>query len=257
MGSFWLVIVLLNSTVVGMLEFVGIEFGMTIWEIGGEKFFSKVWAVKLISSSVLHRTALLSVFIPFSSLDQLLLKALMKMLRGRKIVQISLHFWLQSAMHAHGVYPKCVSRICNFYAACCTCLQAPNTADSPSVIESPALPNWVKFCENENPSMEESDDEFVLPKVAGSADTKNLNDDHTRHVKHIACEITDSDANGLAEVLRERFNSSDAVCSALAICDGIDLSESLMVKILQRFSNDWISAFGFFKWAKNKAGYVP
>jgi len=33
MGSFWLVIVLLNSTVVGMLEFVGIEFGMTIWVI--------------------------------------------------------------------------------------------------------------------------------------------------------------------------------------------------------------------------------
>lgn len=181
----------------------------------------------------------------------------MKMLRGRKIVQISLHFWLQSAIHAHGVYPKCVSRICNFYAAYCTGLQAPNTADSPSVIESPALPNWVKFCENENPSMQESDDEFVLPKLAGWADTKNLNDDHTRLVKHMACEITDSDSNRLTEVLRERFNSPDAVCSALAIYDGIDLSESLMVKILQRFSNDWISAFGFFKWAKNQSGYVP
>lgn len=172
-----------------------------------------------------------------------------------KIVKLSSCVWLQNATCLHGIYRKLTSQTCCLHATFCTSTESSVGDDSNSIVESPELPSWVKFCENDNPAVVESDDDFVLPKVAKWFNTQRLNDDHCKHVKHMVGEIMDSDVNRLTKALKGKFDSPDAIYSAVAGFGAIDLSESLVEKILQRFSNDWIPAFGFFKWAKHQTGY--
>lgn len=177
------------------------------------------------------------------------------MLSSHKFVKHCLCFWPRKAVCLYGVYPNICSCTREISASFCTSLEPPNAANSLDVVESPELPNWIKFCEHENPSAAESDDDFVLPKIAGWADTQKLHVDHSKHVKHMVGEIVDSDINRLAEVLKGLSESPNAVCCALAEYNHIKLSESLVEKVLLRFRNDWIPALGFFNWAKDQSGY--
>ncbi|XP_021720033.1 pentatricopeptide repeat-containing protein At3g22670, mitochondrial-like [Chenopodium quinoa] len=178
------------------------------------------------------------------------------MLSCRKIAKCVVCFWPREAVHLYGVYQNITSYRRPICASFCTFPESPNAADTLNVVESPELPNWIKFCEHEDPSVVESDD-FVLPKIAEWADTQKLHVDHSKYVKHMVGEIVDSDVNRLAEVIKGQSELPNAVGYALAECGQIDLSESLVEKILQRFRNDWVPAFGFFKWAKDQTGFMP
>lgn len=160
-------------------------------------------------------------------------------------------------MHLYGVCRNITDNARHFCASFCTFPESPNAADALDVVESPELPNWIKFCEHENPSVVKLDDDFVLPKIAKWADTQRLHVDHSKHVKHMIGEIVDSDVNRLAEVLKGWFESPNAVGYVLDAFGRIELSEGLVEKILLRFRHDWIPAFGFFKWAKDQTGYMP
>ncbi|XP_074281625.1 pentatricopeptide repeat-containing protein At3g22670, mitochondrial-like [Silene latifolia] len=164
------------------------------------------------------------------------------MLSSRKILKLSLLFWPRKVAPLKGFCPKVASRNSFTYASFCT---AP---------ESPELPDWIKYCEHGNPSTNR--DDFVLPKIAAWAESRKVNGDHTKLVKHIAAEIVDSDLNKLCEILKEGFDSVDAVGGALSECDRIQLSESLVLKVLLRFRHDWIPSFRFFNWAKQQEGYL-
>ncbi|XP_057252127.1 pentatricopeptide repeat-containing protein At3g22670, mitochondrial [Beta vulgaris subsp. vulgaris] len=178
------------------------------------------------------------------------------MFSSHKFAKVPLCYRLREAVHFSCVYQNITSGTNYLCASFCTVLGSPNAADSLDIVESPELPNWIKFCEHETPSVAESDDDFVLPKIAKWADTQKLHADHSKHVKHIVGEIVDSDVNRLAEVLKGWFESPDAVGDALAEHSQIPLSESLVEKILLRFRNNWIPAFGFFRWAKDQTGYM-
>lgn len=127
------------------------------------------------------------------------------------------------------------------------------TTGSPTTAESPELPDWVKFSQNNNPAGSDSDDDFVIPKLAYWAE--NQKHDHRSKVDgYVLKETIDSDIDKISELLKFRHSSADAVVQALGGC-GVSVSESLVEQVLKRFSNDWIPAFGFFKWAKAQTGY--
>ncbi|XP_056683199.1 pentatricopeptide repeat-containing protein At3g22670, mitochondrial [Spinacia oleracea] len=178
------------------------------------------------------------------------------MLSTQKIAKRFVCFWPRGARHVYGAHQNINSHTQSIGPFFCTFSESPN-ADTLNVVESPELPNWVKFCEHENPSVVEADDDFVLPKISILADTQKLHADHGKHVKRMVGEIVDSDVNKLAEVLKRLFESPTAVGYALAEYNRIDLSESLVEKILLKFCNDWIPAFGFFKWAKGQTDFMP
>ncbi|XP_057534812.1 pentatricopeptide repeat-containing protein At3g22670, mitochondrial isoform X1 [Amaranthus tricolor] len=178
------------------------------------------------------------------------------MLLSHKVVKPSFCFWHRKAGPVFGVYKNFTNHTHYIYAFFCTSLETLNRTDSLNIVESFELPDWVKFCEHENPSINDSDDDFVLPEIAKWADTKKLHVDRSKHVKDMVGDIVDRDVNRLAEVLKGSFESLDAVGYALAKYRQIDLSESLVERILLRFRHDWISAFGFFKWAIDQTSYL-
>ncbi|KAL9228309.1 hypothetical protein vseg_003903 [Gypsophila vaccaria] len=168
-----------------------------------------------------------------------------------KILKLTSFFWPRKAS------PLNIARQKQFlYASFCAIPESLYVAQSNNVVESPELPDWVKYCEHDNPSVNESDGDFVLPKIAEWGKSRKLGGDHSKLVKDIAAEIVDSDLNKLSDVLKAKFDSVDLVGSALSECDKIELSESLVEKVLLRFRHDWVPAFGFFNWAKHREGYT-
>lgn len=124
--------------------------------------------------------------------------------------------------------------------------------------ESPELPDWVKRPRDGGTYDMNNEDDFVLPTRLGS-----LNDQfYSRGVCDFrgdfryACgdEIADFDVNEISRVLKSRLLSPKAVIQALCGCN-VNVSKSLVDKILNRFCNDWVVAFGFFKWASMQRGY--
>ncbi|MCI34124.1 pentatricopeptide repeat-containing protein, partial [Trifolium medium] len=63
------------------------------------------------------------------------------------------------------------------------------------------------------------------------------------------------DVEAISNVLKERHSSHELVAQALD-SRGFRVSNSLVMQILKRFSNDWVPAFGFFIWAKTQTPYV-
>ncbi|KAL9256348.1 Pentatricopeptide repeat-containing protein [Drosera capensis] len=128
----------------------------------------------------------------------------------------------------------------------CTSVQYLHMTESSEDVESPDLPDWIKYTEAGDSTSFDSEDEFVLPKVAEWAETQQLyrRKDATSMVVPEAESIVDS----LSRILKRNFESPDDVLEAIS-CYPIDLSETIVMKVLNRFSNDWIPAYGFFKWA--------
>ncbi|GMY27349.1 pentatricopeptide repeat-containing protein At3g22670, mitochondrial-like [Fagus crenata] len=125
--------------------------------------------------------------------------------------------------------------------------------DSTQVTESPELPSWLKFGETQNPSTPDSDDDFVIPSLAHWVENHKLHD-HSKVVKQMLTEITETDVDKISKILKNRYPSPDNVAEALN-GSGFVASNSLVEQLLKRFSNDWVPAFGVFIWAKTQTGY--
>ncbi|XP_027361675.1 pentatricopeptide repeat-containing protein At3g22670, mitochondrial [Abrus precatorius] len=119
--------------------------------------------------------------------------------------------------------------------------------------ESPELPPWVNFSDKPPPRKANSDDDFVIPSLAYWVDTHMLSAKPIV-VKQTFKENKVEDVESITVVLKKRFSSPELVAPAL---DGLGfkVSNSLVKQVLKRFSNDWVPAFGFFKWAKAQTGY--
>ncbi|XP_057959674.1 pentatricopeptide repeat-containing protein At3g22670, mitochondrial [Malania oleifera] len=141
-----------------------------------------------------------------------------------------------------------------FYNAFCKISDLTTTTDSPPMGESPELPVWVKFPENEQDSSAGLEDDFAIPAIASWAENQQLQD-HGKVVRHMLSEADGDDVEKITRVLKSRFSSPDAVAQALNGCS-VNASEGLVEQVLTRFSNDWVSAFGVFKWAKAQTGYA-
>ncbi|XP_057756889.1 pentatricopeptide repeat-containing protein At3g22670, mitochondrial [Arachis stenosperma] len=121
--------------------------------------------------------------------------------------------------------------------------------------ESYELPDWVKFSDNPTSPNGDYDEDFVIPSLAPWVDG------HLLHPTPKFVITPTSQPNNLEEVeaittlLKEKHPSPEKVAQALAQLSGFKVSKGLVEQILKRFSNDWVSAFGFFSWAKVQTGY--
>ncbi|KAM1522484.1 hypothetical protein ACFX13_012772 [Malus domestica] len=127
------------------------------------------------------------------------------------------------------------------------------TTELTQVPESPELPNWVKFLDTKHPEAAGSDEDFVIPSLANWVEAPMLKDPR-KAVKLPVVEIADTDIDIISRVLKNQHPSPENVAQALS---GIvlDLSNGLVERVLRRFSNEWVPAFGFFTWSKTQTGY--
>ncbi|KAJ0978834.1 hypothetical protein J5N97_014308 [Dioscorea zingiberensis] len=118
------------------------------------------------------------------------------------------------------------------------------------ISESHELPDWFKVRQNE-PSSDvfDSDDDFMIP-----ADNQVISDCRTVVRKVLPGEIVDGCVDEICEILKNKFSSHETVGLALDACS-VKVSKSLVDKILRRFNNDWVPAFGFFKWVDSRPEY--
>ncbi|XP_042489448.1 pentatricopeptide repeat-containing protein At3g22670, mitochondrial-like [Macadamia integrifolia] len=118
--------------------------------------------------------------------------------------------------------------------------------------ESAELPDWFKSLQDDKSSSLDQEDDFVLPKIINWVSNQKI-DDRNINIKCVSIETIDNDVDKISRILKGRFGSPDAVVQALGGCN-VKVSKDLVEKLLERFSNDWISAFGFFKWAQMQTG---
>ncbi|KAL5987504.1 hypothetical protein ACLOJK_035252 [Asimina triloba] len=123
-----------------------------------------------------------------------------------------------------------------------------------SLNESSELPNWVKAAS----AVEDSGaDDFVLPTTAVAAP---MNDGSVTSLSNGApfppSKIMDTDdVDKVSNFLKKKnYTCPDAVIRALESFS-IHVSNAFLDKMVKRFSNDWVPAFGFFKWAGMQFGY--
>ncbi|KAJ4969058.1 hypothetical protein NE237_015759 [Protea cynaroides] len=124
-----------------------------------------------------------------------------------------------------------------------------------SMNESPVLPDWFKFPQDDNSSSPDSKDDFVLPKIVNWVSNQKV-DDRNINIKCVSVETIDNDVDNISSILKSRFSSPEAVVQVLGGCN-VNVSKDLVDKLLKRFCNDWIPAFGFFKWAHMQMGWGP
>ncbi|PQQ06051.1 pentatricopeptide repeat-containing protein [Prunus yedoensis var. nudiflora] len=122
------------------------------------------------------------------------------------------------------------------------------------VTESPELPNWVKFFDTKRPEKADLDEDFVIPSLANWVEAQKLRDPR-KAVKRPLSETADTDdIDKVCRILKNGYPSPENAVQALDGCV-LDLSNSLVERVLRRFSNEWVPAFGFFTWAKAQTGY--
>lgn len=90
----------------------------------------------------------------------------------------------------------------------------------------------------------ESDSDFGIPHITDWAK------ECRKQTQNEELEIIDQ----VSKVLKFRYNSPDAAAEALIDkCSGISVSDDLVSKLLNRFGNDYVRAFGIFKWMKMRS----
>ena len=127
------------------------------------------------------------------------------------------------------------------------------------VVNSPELPPWAMFSDNPTPSSH--DDDFVFPSLAHWV--------HSNILQTKPKLLFEKPSSSLEEeihfqkittfLLKEqrRHSSPSHHHVAQALHDsGFWVSNSLVMKVLKRFGNDCVLAFGFFIWAKKQTPYV-
>ncbi|CAJ1926082.1 unnamed protein product [Sphenostylis stenocarpa] len=123
-----------------------------------------------------------------------------------------------------------------------------------TTVESPELPPWLKFSDAPTPADADSDDNFVIPSLAHWVDTHILTSKPKRPTQSSKQNSLDHHVEAVSTLLKNRYSSPELLAAAL---DGgrFQPSSDLVSQVLKRFSNDWVAAFGFFKWAKSQTGY--
>ena len=119
--------------------------------------------------------------------------------------------------------------------------------------ESPELPRWLKFSDTPTPPDADSDDNFVIPSLANWVETHILTSKPKLPAQSSKKNSIDH-VEAVFALLKKRYSSPELVAEALH-GRGFQPSSDLVSQILRRFSNDWVSALGSFKWAKAQTGY--
>lgn len=129
------------------------------------------------------------------------------------------------------------------------------TTESTEVAESPKLPSLSQLFnpKMKTPATEEPDD-FVIPSLANWVETQKLNDQNEVCQRFLGS-TEDSDLDEISRILQNRYSSPENVAEALNGCS-LDVSNTMVERLLKRYHNDWVPAFGIFKWAKTQTGYV-
>lgn len=130
----------------------------------------------------------------------------------------------------------------------CTMAETIRGDGSYFISESAALPDWVKFFDEDTVVSKSQDDDFVPPSISYWIKNPEVRDQET-DIKGIVNDIVESDVDKISKVLKNQFKSPDEVMEKLNCCD-YNISEGLIEQLLTRFSFEWIPAYGLFKWAK-------
>ncbi|KAI0497860.1 hypothetical protein KFK09_021098 [Dendrobium nobile] len=124
--------------------------------------------------------------------------------------------------------------------------------DFSNAVYSPELPHWFRFAEGEQDCDLDSEDDFLLPTRSGSSEGSRGSRKAVVRIEH--SEAVDVDVDQISNVLKARFSSPEEVVSTVNNYSP-KVSKDLVDKILKRFSNEWIPALGFFRWADARMGY--
>ncbi|KAG0485535.1 hypothetical protein HPP92_009614 [Vanilla planifolia] len=141
--------------------------------------------------------------------------------------------------------PRKIPAFCNLYHGSC------------NMVCSPELPDWFRFAESEQSFQIDNEEDFVLPPRLESLErslSRQSQQEHLPYVQFITSETAESDADQISNILKVRFSSPEEVSFALRICSA-RVSKNLVDRVLLRFSNDWIPALGFFRWAGAQVSY--
>uniref|UniRef100_A0A7N1A9I5 PROP1-like PPR domain-containing protein n=1 Tax=Kalanchoe fedtschenkoi TaxID=63787 RepID=A0A7N1A9I5_KALFE len=130
----------------------------------------------------------------------------------------------------------------------------PESTKSPP--ESQELPSWLKLSEEYGPFYSESDGDFEIPEISDWArHQKQLCNDANYDIKSEIVDQLEWDADEVSKVMKFSYQAPvDVAESLIDKCGGITASENLVVKLLNRFENDYVRAYGVFKWAKMQVG---
>ena len=115
--------------------------------------------------------------------------------------------------------------------------------------ESLEIPQWIKLSQKKNSFLEQPDDDFVIPSkievlTGQSASCRGFD----RRSFKPKLTVADSNIEFLTKTLNSsRLASPDEVVHELEGFS-VSVSDRLVSEMLRRFSNDWVSAYGFFKW---------
>ncbi|KAL9688927.1 hypothetical protein QQ045_033354 [Rhodiola kirilowii] len=141
---------------------------------------------------------------------------------------------------------------CNLHS---TVAEPAGAADSPA---EPELPGWVKFCGKKFTFFSDSDGDFGIPEIDEWAKNQKVGDfdEFGSNVSGIGMiNDVERDVGKISRVLKSLFRSPDDVSKAISGCNGVRASEGLVMKLLARFNNDWIAAFGVFLWARTHSDF--
>lgn len=140
--------------------------------------------------------------------------------------------------------PQKIPALCNFHSGFC------------NVVYSHELPDWFRFAEGEQSCDFDSED-FLLPTQLESFDVRPDNQKVRERMAFVQIEpskFIDDDIDQISDVLKVRFGSPEEVVLSLSNYSP-KVSEYFVDRILKRFSDDWISALGFFLWTGAQMGY--
>ncbi|KAL6894075.1 hypothetical protein ACP4OV_008173 [Aristida adscensionis] len=136
------------------------------------------------------------------------------------------------------------------------------------------LPDWFRNPKDDGrragfdgDNDDDGDDDFVLPEKSdfleersgggssggGGSKPLSLHAVASAPASHEDAEF-EADVDEVSRLLSSRFASPEAIVIAMDCCP-VRVSARLVDKILHRFSNDWVAAFGFFMWAGEQEGY--
>ncbi|KAF0930801.1 hypothetical protein E2562_035276 [Oryza meyeriana var. granulata] len=124
------------------------------------------------------------------------------------------------------------------------------------------LPDWFRNTKGDGScaGLDDEDDIFVLPAEPNvsneqrqSSGSRPLSIHPPAAASHEDAEF-EADIDEVSRILSARFASPEAIVIAMDCCS-VRVTGCLVDKILTRFSNDWVAAFGFFMWASTQGGY--
>ena len=128
------------------------------------------------------------------------------------------------------------------------------------------LPDWFRNPKDDGSCAgldDEEDDIFVLPTEPNVSDERRSQSSTSRSLSirpgfpatasHEDAEF-EADIDEGSRILSARFASPEAIMIAMDCCS-VRVTGCLVDKILTRFSNDWVAAFGFFMWVGTQGGY--